>query len=219
MALLCERWVDLPCRFADAVKATAQDAEAPRLFIEVKNAAYTSDTIDILWREVEDLGVADQVALWAMDPPHFHVLKSVAGGRVNVIWSYNDMVFEDVLSRVPFPAPVPPQVDVRCTPALRRHGWCLSPDCLGGRGQATMRPDQPLCVQGVHMFGIAKRAPVRYDTELLGPDAMIMLWLMDTVLELEDVCHQGVDMLVTNRPLMLQAASASVAARCVPSAP
>jgi hypothetical protein len=90
-------------------KTTSQQ----RLFLEAKNTAYNVDSVAKIWEHVEELGIENRVALWAMDRAHYQILKGVAEGRVQVIWGYLDQHFADVVSTVPFPAPVPPPIEVQ----------------------------------------------------------------------------------------------------------
>lgn len=57
--------------------------------------------------------VQEYVAVWAMDPAHFDILRTATGGQARTIWGYMDQEFSDQVSTVPFPSPVPPQVVVR----------------------------------------------------------------------------------------------------------
>jgi hypothetical protein len=66
----------------------------------------------------------------------------------------------------------------------------------------------------ISLFGIAKRSPARRATKMLGRHAVIMLWVLDTVEELEQACNEGASLIVTNRPLHLLASRAAVQQRC-----
>lgn len=64
------------------------------------------------------------------------------------------------------------------------------------------------------MFGIAKHAPARESTRVLGPasDTMIALWVMDTKEEFLEACKEGADIVITNQPLQMQAALSALSA-------
>jgi hypothetical protein len=109
-------------RFAAAVPAPPGPApRTPRLFLELKNHAYTTADAADIWDQVQRLHVEPNVALWAMDAPHYSILKAATGGAVQVIWGYMDQNFSDVVSSVPHPAPVPPPVQVRDRSSRLRH--------------------------------------------------------------------------------------------------
>ena len=93
--------------------ATRRQQQDAWLFLDVKNRGFTTETVSEIWGAVQRLDLQRRVALWAVDAAHYQVLQSAAGGAVQAIWGYMDQDFEDALSAVPFPAPVPPAVQVR----------------------------------------------------------------------------------------------------------
>lgn len=102
------------CSFAKLAESAPGDTTSqPRLFLELKNTGYTVESVAKIWEHVEELGIENKVALWAMDRAHYQILKGAAEGRVQVVWGYLDQHFADVVSTVPFPAPVPPPIAVR----------------------------------------------------------------------------------------------------------
>lgn len=120
-------------RFASAAAQPPRSAAPkPRLFLELKNAAYTPQDAAEVWDQAQHLRIAEHVALWAFDAAHYNIIKSAAGGAINVIWGYMDRAFSDVVSDVPFPAPVPPQVEVSPGAALKdgNSASCCCNCCL-----------------------------------------------------------------------------------------
>lgn len=115
------------CRFAQLVaehgSSSHSDAadnsslpkppRTPRLFLEPKRASYQQAPLAQLWGLVEQHKLEEQVAVWVMDADHYDILHAATGGRARVIWGYMDQEFVDQVSTVPFPAPFPPDVQVR----------------------------------------------------------------------------------------------------------
>jgi hypothetical protein len=118
------------CRFAALLHehgnmTTAGDAEqaasegggeelrgSPWLFLEPKRNTYENAALSELWGMVETFGLSGAVAVWVMDSDHYDVLMDATRGAARTIWGYMDQEFEDQISTVPFPAPVPPVVRV-----------------------------------------------------------------------------------------------------------
>jgi hypothetical protein len=78
------------------------------MLLDLKNAAYSQESIQRIWDLVQSLNIVQHVALWAVDKAHYDIIKSVGGGGLQVVWGYMDQDFSDSISTLPYPAPFPP---------------------------------------------------------------------------------------------------------------
>ena len=168
-------------------------ASPPRLLLDLKGSAYSVPVVQRITTLAKSAGVADRLAVWAVDEVHAAIVREGSQGGLALIWGCMDQPWSDEISSVPFPAPFPPPVLVR-GPAMRAQ-----------RSHSRLT-SHPRMQDNITLWGISAQAP----RELLQqarqlPQAGVVSWLVDTPTAMLEARDRGAAYVISNKPFAMAA--------------